>query len=115
MRMLLHMPMPAFSLYITDDRLSFVKQEAARLGVSQAKFVSLLIDQYRKKSRPQLACVGRDRQAWTPSMPLEEAVKAHAAALAQYPGLVIYLVPEGETIAQAAVVPEEWTEHAPGL
>ncbi len=108
--------MPAFSLYITDDRLAFLKAESLRLGISQAKLVSLLIDQYRKKNRPQLACVGQDRVSWTGAIPLDEATKTHAQALAAHPKLVIYLLPEGAPHPSAGTqVPEDWTEHAPGL
>lgn len=108
--------MPAFSLYITDDRLAFLKAESARLGISQAKLVSLLVDQYRKKNRPQLACVGADRVSWTGALPLEEAVKTHAQALAAHPNLVIYLLPtDAPHPSSGSAVPPDWTEHAPGL
>lgn len=106
--------MPAFSLYITDDRKAFIEAEAARLGVSQAKFVSLLIDSYRRKERAQLACVGKDRQAWTAGLSLDEAIRSHAQAVQVHPGLVVYLLPAGTTILTGEPLPEGATEHETG-
>lgn len=105
--------MPAFSLYITDDRKAFIEAEAARLGVSQAKFVSLLIDSYRRKARAQLACVGKDRQAWTAGLSLDEAIRSHAQAVQVHQGLVVYILPEGQTVLTGEALPEGSTEYVP--
>lgn len=107
--------MPAFSLYITADREAFIKGEAARLGVPVAKFVALLVDEYRTKTRPKRACVGKDGVSWTLPLDLPVAVATHAQALAVHPGLEIYIIPEGQTSNNGSAIPPEWEHYAPGL
>lgn len=102
-------------MYITDDRRAFVKSESDRLKVSEAKFISLLIDDYRRKNRPKRACVGQDRVSWTLPLDLSEALATHAQALAVHPKLEIYIIPEGQTTNPGSAVPAEWEAHAPGL
>lgn len=98
-------PMPAFSLYITDDRLARLQAESKRKGVSVAKVVADAVDSYLSKEAPALACVGRDGVSWTGLMPLEDALKAHQAAVGTHPGIVVYRLPEGSTVAQGLPVP----------
>jgi hypothetical protein len=98
--------MPAFSLYITDDRLARVRDEAARLGVSVAKVVTLAIDAHLAIHSPAIACVGKEGVSWTSPMPLADARRTQAASATSHPGLRVYGLPTGSDVSSGTPIPE---------
>lgn len=106
------MPMPAFSLYVTEARQAQLKAESERLGISQSKVVWMALDAHFAKTRPALAILGKDGVSWTDPMPVEDAKRSLALALPQHPGLTMYTLPHGGQAARGLAIPPEATAVA---